>query len=92
MTQDNQGHGTRVVATRQQLQHSASTLHDSLSVALQCPTSTCVGSSPSITGDTGIDGMISTIAHEIAEAATDPYDNGWYTSDGQENADVCADE
>ncbi|GJP83085.1 hypothetical protein CLOP_g13292 [Closterium sp. NIES-67] len=42
-------------------------------------------------GMPGIDSMISTIGHEIAEAATDPdTSSGWLTSDGAENADLCA--
>ena len=61
----------------------------SCALHVQCPFSNCVASAPSINGDSGIDGMISVIAHEIAEAATDPYGKGWYTSDGYENADVC---
>ncbi|CAI5495475.1 unnamed protein product [Closterium sp. Naga37s-1] len=42
-------------------------------------------------GMPGIDGMISTIAHEITEAATNPdVSSGWMASDGEENADMCA--
>jgi len=29
------------------------------------------------------------LAHELAEAATDPLLNAWYTIDGSENADKC---
>ncbi|CAI6011865.1 unnamed protein product [Closterium sp. NIES-65] len=41
-------------------------------------------------GMPGIDGMISTIAHEVTEAATNPdVSSGWMASDGEENADMC---
>ena len=30
------------------------------------------------------------IAHELAEAVTDPLVNAWYNSNGFENADICA--
>ncbi|KAI3940037.1 hypothetical protein MKW98_029813 [Papaver atlanticum] len=44
-------------------------------------------------GDTGIDGMISVIAHEIAELATNPLVNAWYAgpdpSFPTEIADLC---
>lgn len=33
--------------------------------------------------------MASTVLHELAEMATDPYLNAWKTPSGQENADVC---
>jgi hypothetical protein len=35
-------------------------------------------------------GMISVIAHEITEAATDPIGTPWYDRQGNENADICA--
>ncbi|WIA12786.1 hypothetical protein OEZ85_006417 [Tetradesmus obliquus] len=38
----------------------------------------------------GTDGMISVIAHELTEAATDPQLNAWYDTRGYENADKCA--
>ena len=34
--------------------------------------------------------MISVIAHELAEAATDPKLNAWSNKNGDENADMCA--
>eukprot|EP00897_Mesotaenium_endlicherianum_P000059 jgi/Mesen1/10053/ME000073S09332 len=40
-------------------------------------------------GDTGADGMVNIIAHELEEAATDPQLNAWYNSAGYENADIC---
>ena len=40
-------------------------------------------------GDSPADGMISIIAHEIAEVVTDPYADAWYDVSGLENADKC---
>jgi hypothetical protein len=55
----------------------------------RCP-SACEAQSPSPNGNAGADGMVSIIAHELEEAATDPDLNAWYDSRGQENADKCA--
>jgi hypothetical protein len=41
-------------------------------------------------GNPGIDGMLSVVAHEIEETATDIDLNAWYDTRGQENADKCA--
>lgn len=41
-------------------------------------------------GNAGVDAMVSIIAHELEEAATDPDLNAWYDSAGAENADKCA--
>ncbi len=41
-------------------------------------------------GDPGADAMVSVIAHELEETATDPDLNAWYDSSGEENADKCA--
>jgi hypothetical protein len=42
-------------------------------------------------GDVGVDGMLSVIAHELSEAATDPNIDAWYDdATGMENADKCA--
>ena len=38
----------------------------------------------------GIDCGASVIAHELAEAASDPKLTGWFDGDGNENADKCA--
>ena len=56
----------------------------------QCPDS-CIwspGSTPN--GNAGADGMANVLAHELAEAITDPYLDAWYDSVGYENADKCA--
>ncbi|CAI5532746.1 unnamed protein product [Closterium sp. Naga37s-1] len=51
----------------------------------------CGGQSTSPNGNPAIDATVSTIAHEIAEAATDPdAANGWMDADGEENADKCS--
>jgi hypothetical protein len=41
-------------------------------------------------GDPGADAMVSVVAHELEESATDPDLNAWYDSAGEENADKCA--
>ena len=46
--------------------------------------------SSSPNGDPGADAMVSVIAHELEETATDPDLNAWYDSSGEENADKCA--
>lgn len=46
--------------------------------------------SSSPNGDVGADAMVSVIAHELEESATDPDLNAWYDSSGEENADKCA--
>jgi len=57
----------------------------------QCPGScTAFGGSVSPNGNKGADGIISILAHEIAESVSDPYLNAWRQSDYTENADKCA--
>jgi len=50
----------------------------------------CAGQSNGPNGNPGADGMVSVIAHELAETVTDPDLNAWYDSQGYENADKCA--
>jgi len=38
----------------------------------------------------GADSMLSVIAHELEETATDPQLNAWYSANGNENGDKCA--
>jgi hypothetical protein len=58
--------------------------------ATQCP-SGCSAQSGGPNGNPGVDGLVSVLAHEIAEAASDPDLNAWWeTSSGMENADKCA--
>ena len=52
--------------------------------------SACAAQTVSPNGNAGVDAMISVIAHELAEAATDPKLNAWYDRSGNENADICA--
>ena len=56
----------------------------------RCPTACSgqQGSSPN--GDTGVDGAINVLAHELEESVTDPDGNAWFDQFGQENADKCA--
>ena len=46
------------------------------------------GSSPN--GDPAADAMVSVMAHELEESASDPNLNAWYDASGAENADKCA--
>jgi hypothetical protein len=50
----------------------------------------CSVQSTSPNGDAAADAMVSVIAHELEEAATDPELSAWYDSSGNENADKCA--
>jgi hypothetical protein len=53
--------------------------------------SACAAQTISPNGNAGVDGMVSIIAHELEEAATDPDPlSGWADSGGAENADKCA--
>lgn len=52
--------------------------------------SSCAGQTVGPNGDAPGDAMVSVIAHELEEAATDPELNAWYDSRGYENADKCA--
>jgi hypothetical protein len=54
----------------------------------RCPSSCSMQQAPN--GNVGADGMASIIAHELAEAASDPDLNAWYDRRGYENADKCA--
>ncbi|GJP59562.1 hypothetical protein CLOP_g15529 [Closterium sp. NIES-67] len=56
----------------------------------QCPKS-CDAQVFSPNANPAIDAMISTIAHEIAEAATNPdVKSGWFDAEDEENADKCS--
>jgi hypothetical protein len=57
----------------------------------QCPSScSAVNSTTAPNQDVAGDAMANTIAHELAEATTDPDLNAWYDRRGYENADKCA--
>jgi len=56
----------------------------------RCP-SGCEAQTSSPNNDSGADGMVSIIAHEMEEAISDPDLNAWWSnSSGGENADLCA--
>jgi len=57
--------------------------------AARCITS-CAAQSIGPNGNAGVDGMVSVLAHELEEAATDPDGNTWYARTGYENGDDCA--
>ena len=48
------------------------------------------GSPQAPNGDLVFDSAASPYSHEVAEAITDPYGDGWYDSVGNENGDECA--
>ena len=50
----------------------------------------CAIQSTSPNGDAGADAMISVMAHELGESATDPEGNAWLSSSGEEMGDLCA--
>ena len=56
---------------------------------LQCP-SACSAQTTTPNGNMGADAMANLIAHELAEAVTDPDLNAWFDRRGFENADKCA--
>ncbi|GJP41815.1 hypothetical protein CLOM_g1455 [Closterium sp. NIES-68] len=41
-------------------------------------------------GDAGMDGMVSVLAHELAEATSSPFLATWFDAQGEENADICS--
>lgn len=56
----------------------------------RCPSACEAQSASSPNNNPGADGMASIMAHELAEAVTDPDLNAWYDQRGRENADKCA--
>jgi hypothetical protein len=55
----------------------------------RCPNA-CEEQDISPNGNSGADGMASTMAHEINEAISDPDLNAWYDTSGNEDGDKCA--
>ena len=49
-----------------------------------------VGGTPSPNNDPQADTAATAASHELSEAITDPELNAWYTSQGNENGDLCA--
>ena len=45
---------------------------------------------PCLGGMAAIDSLTSVLSHEICEAITDPFGNGWYAANGYEIGDLCA--
>lgn len=59
---------------------------------IRCPSSCLPNINPSVSpnGDRNADGMMSIIAHELAEMVSDPDLSAWQDSSNYENADKCA--
>ena len=56
----------------------------------QCPNGCLAQTNSSPNGDIGVDGMVSVLAHELAETVTDPQLNAWYHIDQSgEIGDLC---
>lgn len=55
----------------------------------RCPSS-CAAQTTSPNGNAGADAMVSIVAHEAVEAASDPELSAWWDNRGYENADKCA--
>jgi hypothetical protein len=56
----------------------------------QCPSfCTAQPQLPTPNNNVGANGMVSLIAHELSESATDPLGTGWINPDGTENGDTC---
>jgi hypothetical protein len=54
--------------------------------ATLCPYACSENPTTSITGSLGADAMASVLAHELAEAVSDPELNAWFDCNGYENA------
>jgi hypothetical protein len=54
-----------------------------------CP-QPCYAQSSSPNGNPSADGIVSVLAHELAETVSDPYISAWFNSGTQENGDMCA--
>eukprot|EP00271_Cylindrocystis_brebissonii_P021373 TRINITY_DN755_c0_g6_i1.p1 TRINITY_DN755_c0_g6~~TRINITY_DN755_c0_g6_i1.p1 ORF type:complete len:209 (+),score=14.23 TRINITY_DN755_c0_g6_i1:582-1208(+) len=56
-----------------------------------CPDGCGAYDSVSPNNDVATDGSIGTLAHELAEAVTDPLEDAWISSSGIEVGDICED-
>ena len=56
----------------------------------QAPTGCAAPVAPTPSGDLATDALASTVVHELDEALTDPYLDGWYDRWFNENGDKCA--
>ncbi len=54
-----------------------------------CDGNFALGDSATPNGDAGADEMVDSMFHELSETVTDPDLNAWYTSNGEENGDLC---
>jgi hypothetical protein len=54
-----------------------------------CDGNFALGETTTPNGDPGADEMVDSIMHELSESVTDPDLNAWYTSNGEENGDLC---
>ncbi len=54
-----------------------------------CDGNFALGDSGTPNGDAGADEMVDSMFHELSETVTDPDLNAWYTSNGEENGDLC---
>jgi len=54
-----------------------------------CDGNFSLGDTATPNGDAGADEMVDSIFHELSESVTDPDLNAWYTSNGEENGDLC---
>lgn len=59
---------------------------------IRCPSQCLPSINPAVSpnGDRNADGMLSILAHELAETVSDPDLNAWLDSSSYENADKCA--
>jgi len=55
----------------------------------RCP-NVCGVRSPSANDNPVGDAMVSVLGHELSETVSDPYLDGWFDANGEENADKCA--
>src|SRR5207248_2025494 len=74
--------------------HTSSTSGDVAYLATidtpQSAMSACAAQAASPNNDPGLDAMLSVVAHELEETATDVDLNAWFDNVGNENADKCA--
>lgn len=54
-----------------------------------CDGNFALGDTVTPNGDAGADEVVDSMFHELSEMVTDPDLNAWYTSNGEENGDLC---
>ncbi len=55
----------------------------------RCDGNFAMGETTTPTGDAGADEMVDSIMHELSESVTDPDGKSWFTSNGEEDGDLC---